>query len=242
MTGAHARSTMRLTSEEPGSGVEVSAASRQEGEGRRRDQAARRPLAWVIWWGVGAGLAGSWVAFAPASGEGSVVFRWMLEPWLVGGLLLWTLGVMPLRAMLGRTRAVLVGTLLAGALLAQFAPGGAVAYPLTQWSMYTAPEESVRYAHFEMLDASGRELGHLPVADVVPSASGRAYMDGLAQRMARAEDGDQDAARTLRVTLDALLDSTDDPEVVGVEARWCAVEAPTRDRPARCRSVLTVTR
>lgn len=214
-----------------------------EGEG---EVAAPRRRAWVVWLGVAVGLVGCLVLLPAAEGEpgggtARIAARWLLEPWLVLGLLCWVLRRVPVRRIVSPGQSVLVGAVVVGTLAAQSLPM-LNAYPLTDWSMYSSPTDSLRYTEFGMVDAQGRPVADLPIADLVPNTLGRAFMDRLSEWVERAEDGDGQAVEVVEATLIALLAEVDDPSVAGVDVRWCYVEAPTPQEPARCELALSVDR
>lgn len=177
----------------------------------------------------------------PGGGPARVAARWFLEPWLAFGILLWVVRRRPIRQILRPAERALVGVLLVGTLVVQSLPM-LDAYPLTDWSMYSQPTASMRYTEFRMVDAQGQPVGDLPIAELVPNTLGRGFMERLTEWVERAESGDREAVEVMERTLLALLDDVGDPQIVGVDARWCDVAAPTPEQPARCQTALSVRR
>ncbi|MFA9428629.1 hypothetical protein [Egicoccus sp. AB-alg2] len=201
---------------------------------------------WIAWWALGiVALVGLVVVplILDVSGGVSVprFNRWLVEVWLVTGLV--ALVVRRLRPfdLWNRTQKVVFTGLAVGVLVAQLSPISLPIYPFSDWAMYTEPAAEVPYPAFVML-ADGAEVGHLPIADLVPNVLGREIMDRFGELSVRAEEGDTGAEQAITKLLHRLLDAHGDPDVDAVEARSCLVAGTGIARHTDCRTVLVVQR
>ena len=172
--------------------------------------------------------------------------RWLLEVWLFVGLLAWALARIDIREILTvgqRLAAVVLG---AGILVAHYSFGLWALYPFSDWAMYTRSQEQVVYADLVMIADADAEAdapeSRLPLSEVVPTTSPRAFLSRIAALVRAAEEGDLAAEQTVMVILRSILSEHADPAATGVEVRWCSVTGRGPTLETSCETAMTVRR
>ena len=197
---------------------------------------------WIAWGAIGMVLLVGLVLLPLATAADVPRFnRWVVEVWLIAGVVgLVVLRLRPFQVWTGLQRLVF-SAIAVGMLVAQLSPVPLPLYPFSEWAMYTEPVEEVTYPAFVML-SDGEEVGHLPIADLVPNVLGREIMDRFGELARRAEDGDAGATRAIETLLRRLIEAHGAPQVDAVEARSCTTSGHGSGVVTNCRTVLVVAR
>jgi hypothetical protein len=142
---------------------------------------------------------------APLDAAGSrFLGRWLLEVWLLVGLMAWALHRVDVRGLLTVSQRTVGVVLVTGLVVAQLSFGRLGSYPFLTWGMYTVPQDRVVYADLVMLDGE-EDLGRLPVAALVPTSDARGFLSRIEAFLHLAEDGDAEAVRVLTLAMQRLL-------------------------------------
>jgi hypothetical protein len=170
----------------------------------------------------------------------NLIGRWLLEVWLIIGLAAWSLHRVDIRGLLTATQRTVTVVLIAGFLVSQLTFGRLGGYPFMPWGMYTVPQDRVVYADLVMLDGED-EVGLLPISSFVP-ADALGFLSRIEGMLRQAEEGDEEAARSLDLTVRRLLAAHGDPSVDAVDLRWCEVTSALPVLRTACTTALVVHR
>ena len=203
----------------------------------------------VLWLAVLASLMTT-VLVAPVLTDDSdgvrFLGRWLLEIWLVLGLIAWALARVNVREVLTVGQRLVALVIGAGILIAHFSFGVWAQYPFSDWGMYTRSQEPVVYTDLVMImdddTASDATESRLPISGVVPTTSPRGFLSRIEGLVRAAEEGDEDAERTVRAVLRELVSEHGDPAVAGVDVRWCSVAGRGPSLETSCETAMTVQR
>jgi hypothetical protein len=212
--------------------------ARQAAEGTSR----RAQITWAVVL-LAIVIGGSVVSamVAEDAGAGSRLFgRWLLEIWLLVGLVAWSLQRVDVRGLLTVAQRIVAVVLVAGLLLSQFSFGRLGGYPFMPWGMYTVPQDRVVYADLVKFDGED-EVGRLPLFTLVP-ADARGFLSRIEASLRQADAGDQEAARVLALTIRRLLAANDDPAVDRIDLRWCETTGDGPELRTSCESALVIPR
>ena len=189
-----------------------------------------RGLAFVLWVTIGA-ILWSVVTFfpdlEPIWGRVSLSrVRRLLEVWLLIGVLGIALHDYPRRraeAEGGAPAMALAVILLGGLLYGQYVgPGGRQTYPVTDWGMYTTPVAAVSFLTFDVALDDGTSVP-LPISQAVPTASPRAFMQGLRPHASAASNGSEADQRIVSDAVTAIVAAAEIEDAVAVTIRRCSV-------------------
>jgi hypothetical protein len=182
------------------------------------------------------------VIVAPLDTVGSrLLGRWLVEVWLLVGLVAWSLHRVDVRELLTVSQRTVAVVLVAGLAMSQFSFGRLGSYPFLTWGMYTISQDRVVYADLVMLDGD-EEVGRLPVSALVPASDARGFLSRVEELLRRAEQGDEEARDTLTLTIRRLLAAHGDLAVEAVDLRWCDVTGAGHELRSVCTTALVVRR
>jgi hypothetical protein len=203
----------------------------------------RAAIAWTVI--LLAIIVGGFVAPAmldgPDAGGHHLLGRWLVEVWLLVGLVAWSLHRVHVRGLLTVTQRAVAAVLVIGFVVSQLSYGRLGSYPFLTWGMYTVSQDRVPYLDLVMLDAAG-EAGRLPVASFVPASDARGFLSRIDGLLREAEDGDDQADRALELTVRRLLAAHGDPTIEAVDLRRCEVSGAGVDLGTVCISARVVHR
>lgn len=221
------------------------ATSEQADRGTRRRRDALVVLAgWLV---IAVGLA----AITPeVAGDARIELpfltlgvRRLTELWLLLGLLGVTFRGFPsavVERSAGRPGIILVVMVAGLAVYGQYGPtADKVTYPFVQWGMYSSPVQHVGYLEFRML-RGGDDAGRLPIADVAPTTSPRAFESGLASWVNRASQDDDEAVTVIEDVVHWVLEAEELGHVDVVRIDRCAVSDLSADPVSVCNPALEV--